>query len=385
MTGVAEARHTGAWWPEGEGRLPFALRIGVTGHRELADPDALAPAIDEAIQALTERVLGAQADPSLLIISALAEGADRLVARQVLARPAAELEVVLPLPVHEYLRDFPAEASKDEFTELLGRAARVWQAPPGGSREEAYERAGRHMVDRADMIIALWDGQPPRGRGGTASIVSYARDQGVPVAWVNTAQPSDPVFWYDQERAARVEEAAREFREYNSAEISEFAARERAEWQRVEPPADGTGQAATLSEACQSVAGWILPYFVRADVLATRVERVFNVTNWTMFLAAAGAVVVVALPGHVRAAPAVDRRDRDPAASAAGGDAAGQPAAAGCWTGGSPTASWPSGCGPGTSWPWPGRATGRPRGTGMSGRAGRPTRPRCGCAGPWRR
>jgi hypothetical protein len=294
MTGVAEARHTGAWWPEGEGRLPFALRIGVTGHRELADPDALVPAIDEAIQALTQRVLGVQADPSLLIISALAEGADRLVARQVLARPAAELEVVLPLPVHEYLRDFPAEASKDEFTELLGRAARVWQAPPGSSREEAYERVGRHMVDRADMIIALWDGQPSRGRGGTASIVSYARAQGVPVAWVNTAQPSDPVFWYDEERAARVEEAAREFREYNSAEISEFAGRERAEWRRVEPPADGTGQAATLSEACRSVGGWILPYFVRADALASRVERVFNVTSWAMFLAAAGAVVVVA-------------------------------------------------------------------------------------------
>jgi hypothetical protein len=294
MTGVAEARYTGAWWPEGEGRLPFALRIGVTGHRDLADPDALTPAIDEAIRALSQRVLGARANPSLLIISALAEGADRLVARQVLARPAAELEVVLPLPVHEYLQDFPAEASKDEFTELLGRAARVWRAPPGSSREEAYERAGRHMVDRADMIIALWDGQPSRGRGGTATIVSYARSQDVPVAWVNTAQPSDPVFWYDQERAARVEEAAREFREYNSAKISEFAARERAEWQRVEPPADGTGQATTLSEACQVVGGWILPYFVRADALASRVERVFNVTSWAMFLAAAGAVVSVA-------------------------------------------------------------------------------------------
>jgi hypothetical protein len=294
MTGVAEARHTGTWWPEGEGRLPFALRIGVTGHRDLADPDALVPGIDEAIQALTQRVLGVQADPSLLVISALAEGADRLVARQVLARPAAELEVVLPLPAHEYRQDFPAEASKDEFTELLGRAARVWQARPGTSREEAYERAGRHMVDRADVIIALWDGQPSRGRGGTASIVSYARDQGVPVAWVNTAERSDPVFWYDQERAARVEEAAREFREYNSAGISEFAARERAEWQRLLPAAGGTGQPGEFGHTCETVGRWIVPYFVRADALASRLERIFNVTSWAMFLAAAGAVAVVA-------------------------------------------------------------------------------------------
>jgi hypothetical protein len=43
------------------------------------------------------------------------------------------------------------------------------------------------------------------------------------------------------------------------------------------------------------VAGWITPYFVRADVLATRLERIFRLTNWTMFLAAAAAVVVVAV------------------------------------------------------------------------------------------
>lgn len=43
------------------------------------------------------------------------------------------------------------------------------------------------------------------------------------------------------------------------------------------------------------MAGWITPYFVRADVLATRLERIFRLTNWTMFLAAAAAVVVVAV------------------------------------------------------------------------------------------
>ncbi len=294
MTGVAEARRTGAWWPEGEGRLPFMLRIGVTGHRELADPEALVPAISQAIQVLSERALGVRADPSKLIISALAEGADRLVAREVLAQPDAELEVALPLPAREYQADFADEASRAEFTELLGRATQVWLAPPGSSREEAYERAGRHVVDRADVLIALWDGQPSRGRGGTAAIVDYARGQGVPVAWLNTAKAAEPVFWYDQERAARVEEAAREFREYNSVEISEFAARERAEWQRLAPAADGPGQAAAFSQTCESVGRWILPYFVRADVLASRLERVFNVTSWAMFLAAAGAVVTVA-------------------------------------------------------------------------------------------
>ena len=242
MTRVAETGRRAAWWPAGEGRLPFVLRIGVTGHRELADPGSLGPAVRTAIQGLVERLLGPGAAPSLLVISALAEGADRLVAREVLARPGAELEAALPLPAREYLADFAAEASRTEFTELLGRAARVWLAPPGSSRAEAYERAGRHVVDRADVLVALWDGQPPRGRGGTAAIVAYARDHGVPVAWISTAAagpgerpPATTVFWYDQERVARVEEAAREFREYNTTAVSEFAARERAEWERLAP------------------------------------------------------------------------------------------------------------------------------------------------------
>jgi hypothetical protein len=293
MTRVAETERTGLWWPEGEGRLPFVLRVGVTGHRDLADQASLAPAIRAAIQGLTERFLGQGADPKLLVISALAEGADRLVAREVLARPDAELEAVLPMPDQEYLADFAADESKAEFAELLDRAVTVWQAPPGSSREEAYERAGRRVVDRSDVIVALWDGQPSRGRGGTATVVSYARDQGVPLAWVNTAGPAGPVFFYDHDRAARVEEAAREFREYNAVEIREFAARERTEWQRVEPAADGAEQAGAFSQACQSVGQWIIPYFVRADVLASRWERIFNLTSWAMFLAAAGAVVVV--------------------------------------------------------------------------------------------
>ena len=309
------------WPPEGEGQLPFSLRIGVTGHRQLTDPAALVPAIRAAIGGVIERFLGHGAEPALLVISALAEGADRLVATEVLAGPDATLEAVLPLPPGDYQADFTGDASKAEFTELLGRAAAVWVARPGGSRDEGYERAGRHVVDRADVLIALWDGEPPRGRGGTATVVAYAREQGVPVAWVSTTDPATPVYWYDRERAAHVAQAAREFREYNAAPIPEFASRARAERARLESeapaaspaspgaptsagaptaagppgPAGSSTPAGPLGPACSSVASWIAPYFVRADVLATRLERIFRLTSWTMFLAAAASVVVVAV------------------------------------------------------------------------------------------
>ena len=282
------------WPPEGEGQLPFSLRIGVTGHRRLADPAALVPGVRAAVEGVVERFLGPAAEPALLVISALAEGADRLVAAEVLARPGATMQAVLPLPPGDYLDDFTSDASKAEFTEMLGQATSVWVARPGASRDEAYERAGRHVVDRADVLVALWDGEPSRGRGGTATVVSYARAQGVPVAWVSTSTVAAPVYWYDEERAAHVAEAAREFREYNAAPIPEFAARARAERDRL-APAGPAGPPDSLQPACSEVAGWVTPYFVRADVLATRLERIFQLTNWTMFLAAAAAVVVVAV------------------------------------------------------------------------------------------
>ena len=40
---------------------------------------------------------------------------------------------------------------------------------------------GRAVVDRSSVLVAVWDGQPSRGLGGTADVVAYARERGVPV------------------------------------------------------------------------------------------------------------------------------------------------------------------------------------------------------------
>lgn len=152
------------------------LRIGVTGHRSLADPASARSAVDLAL----DRLLGSCA--AAVVISPLAEGADRLVARCVLARPGAALEVPLPLPISDYLDDFGSPASKAEFLALV-ELARSVDVVPGSepSRPAAYERVGRAVVDGCDVLLALWDGQPGAGRGGTAEIVHYARGRGVPV------------------------------------------------------------------------------------------------------------------------------------------------------------------------------------------------------------
>ena len=147
--------------------------IGVTGHRDLARPDEVTAAVDVVLDDLA-----ADGGPTLVVVSALAEGADRIVARQVLARPGSRLIALLPLDPVDYVADFADVASVQEFTDLLGAAdeVEVIKGAPSDdwSREAAYERAGHAMLDRSDVLLALWDGEPGRGRGGTAEMVFEA-------------------------------------------------------------------------------------------------------------------------------------------------------------------------------------------------------------------
>lgn len=119
------------------------------------------------------------------IYSPLAEGADRLVARCALADSAAELVVPLPLPEDEYLRDFTSAASRGEFLALRARAREVVTLRPAATREAAYEAVGDWILDRVDVLIAVWDEKMPQGQGGTGAIVSKARRRGTPIAWVH--------------------------------------------------------------------------------------------------------------------------------------------------------------------------------------------------------
>jgi len=51
--------------------------------------------------------------------------------------------------------------------------------------EEAYLAAGCRVVDMSDVLLAVWDGQPARGKGGTGNIVEYARSRAtrVEIVW----------------------------------------------------------------------------------------------------------------------------------------------------------------------------------------------------------
>jgi hypothetical protein len=155
-------------------------RIGVSGHRRYLHPED----VRTMTAGVLDRIIGHDAAPTVL--SNLAEGADRLVAELVLTRPGARLEVVLPLAAEAYIDDFDSDVSRRRFTDLMDRATSVVVVDQlvGEARDIAYERAGHAIVDASDVLVALWDGRPARGRGGTAEIVQYALDHDVLVEMI---------------------------------------------------------------------------------------------------------------------------------------------------------------------------------------------------------
>ena len=166
------------------------LRVGVTGHRSLPGEAALVDQVRYALDRATVAAPGrGPASTAITILSPLAEGADRLVARIALDERQARLEAVLPLAPADYCADFATAQSRQEFEALLARAAKVVALPPVVTREAAYEQAGRYIVEHADVLIALWDGEPARGQGGTADTVGLARERGLPLLWIVTRPP----------------------------------------------------------------------------------------------------------------------------------------------------------------------------------------------------
>lgn len=157
------------------------IRIGVTGHRILSELDKIELGVEEALGSV-EQLFPAE---NLTVISALAEGADRIVAWRVLARPDARLVVPLPLDESDYIRDFSSEESRVEFSTLLGRASKIERMPPTLARDQAYEAAGEYVLNNSDVLLTIWDGGPAQGRGGTADIVSRARKRKLRIAWIH--------------------------------------------------------------------------------------------------------------------------------------------------------------------------------------------------------
>ena len=183
--------------------VPYTLRVGVTGHRELQDPGAVSLAVEGLLLTIRESLedyITDQAGKTGLkwkVVSALAKGADQIVARVAIEKLGATLDAVLPAVPDEYRKDFNDHDDLQEFNNLFEKAANYsflstsnTSLPP--SVKEGYELAGKALVETCEILVAVWDGKPARGKGGTAGIVSYACSVNRLVVWINALNPGSP-------------------------------------------------------------------------------------------------------------------------------------------------------------------------------------------------
>jgi hypothetical protein len=291
------------------------IRVGAAGHRTLGDVPVLRERVRESltrIQCLAALHVPVLSPVRLTVISSLAEGADRIIASEVLELPDTHMEVVLPLKPGDYSHDFDTDASKHEFHELLERAGRnnvhLPLRPLG--RPLAYAQAGRSVIERSDVLVALWDGQPGRGPGGTAWVIERARRQGLPLIWICTESPHkiveenlEKISLGELDALNRHHETSswsRDCRRFYAGNLME-------QYARAKLLADGTLVDITAEEAkidpdvIQREAselvpflGWILPPFIRCDQLAMRFQWWTFRTSELIYLFAALAVVVAA-------------------------------------------------------------------------------------------
>ncbi len=178
----------------GPGPIHVTCRIAVTGHRWIPEADdAVMAVVSDTIERIFRRVTELEpADQTipLAVVSCLAEGADRIVARVGLGR-GARLEVVLPMAPADYQEDFATPQSRADFLELLARSSATTVLPGETDQVEAvsqpddvsgaYAKAGAELLTRCDILLGLWDGRPSAGIGGTAYLIGLAERLNIPV------------------------------------------------------------------------------------------------------------------------------------------------------------------------------------------------------------
>jgi hypothetical protein len=157
------------------------LILGVTGHRDLRGEDV--PSLQARVREIVQELQKLYPSSPLILLSSLAEGADRLAAHVALDL-GIDVVAPLPMPVEEYLKDFTTEDSRQEFSGLLRRSAQSLVLPYASEvseknigddahRNQQYVKSGLYVVRHCHILLALWDGDKAEKTGGTSQMVNY--------------------------------------------------------------------------------------------------------------------------------------------------------------------------------------------------------------------
>ncbi len=144
--------------------------LAATGHR----PDNLGGfSPDVRMQLLQVAIAHLERHRPAAVISGMALGWDQAWA---MAATTLNIPFIAAVPFAGQESVWPT-ASRETYRSLLGLASEVVTVSQGGYTARKMQRRNEWMVDRADGIVALWDGT----FGGTHNCVLYAEKKGKPI------------------------------------------------------------------------------------------------------------------------------------------------------------------------------------------------------------
>lgn len=155
------------------------MRLGITGHRGLSRE------VEARVRAELAKVVDGYDGEDLVAVSCISDGPDVWFVQAVLDH-GGRLEAVIPAA--EYRESLPAW-HHPVYDDLMARAVDVHHTGMKESTSQAHQAGSEIVVGLADQLIAVWDGRPARGYGGTADVVAYAHSVGLPirVIWPDSA------------------------------------------------------------------------------------------------------------------------------------------------------------------------------------------------------
>lgn len=157
-----------------------SLVIAITGHRDLFAEDW--PVLEAEIRHILEGERRKYPSTPLLLLSGLAEGADRIAVRTAMSLSIPYM-AVLPMEAEYYTEDFSSPESVNDFYQLLQTARGSIVMPPTidaastndyreqSVRDRQYESLAQFLVNASQILIAIWDRAEGEKQGGTGAVV----------------------------------------------------------------------------------------------------------------------------------------------------------------------------------------------------------------------
>lgn len=166
--------------------INIAKTLAFTGHR----PDSLHgynPREErnlKMIHKLREMIIHAiEVDNIEIFVSGMALGVDTWAARLILrlrdTYPQIKLIAAIPCANHSTKWN---QESKDEWQLIIDKADAVRQVSNEPYTHWCMQKRNEWMVDRADKVIAVWNGEE---KGGTYNCIKYAEKKNVDITVLN--------------------------------------------------------------------------------------------------------------------------------------------------------------------------------------------------------